>query len=73
MGGQRKPGSPSVRHTAGSEDTEDATAFSSVWDGDDMTLDMVTDVNESQVDEDVSPFRLSFFDFTDSSTDESCP
>jgi pyrimidine and pyridine-specific 5'-nucleotidase len=34
--------------------TEDGDQFS-VWDGDDsMTLDMVTDVNDREVDEDVS-------------------
>lgn len=33
--------------------TEDGRGPFSVWDGDDMTLEMVTDVNEGDVDEDV--------------------
>ena len=35
--------------------TENGDGPFSVWDGDDMTLDMVTDVNDRNVDEDVSP------------------
>lgn len=55
MGGQRQTDSPSVRMTLGSEAGDDGPLFGSgsVWDGDDMTLEMVTDINESQVDEDV--------------------
>lgn len=33
--------------------TEDGGMFS-VWDGDDMTLEMVTDINDGNVDEEVS-------------------
>jgi pyrimidine and pyridine-specific 5'-nucleotidase len=46
--------SSSVQLTLSPEDVNDVPAFSSVWDGDDMTLDLVTDVNESQIDEEVS-------------------
>jgi pyrimidine and pyridine-specific 5'-nucleotidase len=35
------------------EDGDGSGPFS-VWDGDDMTLEMVTDINEGDVDEDVS-------------------
>jgi pyrimidine and pyridine-specific 5'-nucleotidase len=34
--------------------SEDVDGPFSVWDGDDMTLEMVTDVNDRDVDEDVS-------------------
>ena len=30
-----------------------------MWENDDMTLDMLTDVNEDEVDEDVRPLRPS--------------
>jgi pyrimidine and pyridine-specific 5'-nucleotidase len=35
---------------------EDGDGPFSVWDGDDMTLEMVTDVNDREVDEDVSVY-----------------
>lgn len=35
---------------------EDGDGPFSVWDGDDMTLEMVTDVNDGDVDEDVSAY-----------------
>lgn len=59
----RDQGSPSVRMTAGSEAGDDVPSFGSVWDGDDMTLEMVTDINESQVDEDVIFLFLVYFLF----------
>ena len=43
-------GSPSIMLT--SEDEP-------FWDGDDMTLEMVTDVNDGEVDEDVRVFHFS--------------
>ena len=59
---------PSVRHdslgsspfdastdmmTASELGFESSNPALSVWDGDDMTLDMITDVNDGDVDEDV--------------------
>lgn len=42
--------SPSVRLTR----DEMMDGQMSIWDGDDMTLEMLTDVNDGEVDEDVS-------------------
>lgn len=41
--------SPSLRLTR-----DEADGQMSIWDGDDMTLEMLTDVNDGEVDEDVS-------------------
>lgn len=42
--------SPSLRLTGADDEGY------SIWDGDDMTLEMLTDVNEDEVDEDVRMF-----------------
>ena len=50
-------GSPPPKFTR-----EEADAQMSIWDGDDMTLEMLTDVNDGEVDEDVSQVsRLLFY------------
>ena len=36
---------------------EDFTGSMSIWDGDDMTMDMVTEVNDQDVDEEVSTYQ----------------
>jgi len=45
------PWQPDFRQANGDEDL---TGSMSVWDGDDMTLDMVTEAEDENVDEDVS-------------------